>query len=376
MIVRINIIISILFLVIVFSGTNQVNAARGDTLLNGLKIETKIHYGSVFPHNSGVAFVLDKNIKEVEFTLSTESKDRHIWEQLYRNPRYGIGYNFTNLGNKELLGDVHTVFGFIDMPFYRSKNYFSVSYQIDMGLSYFTTTFEPYTNPLNHIVSSPLNVYLGLDFIARYKLNKTNELKIALELTHNSNGKTRTPNLGLNAVTLSGAWIYSIKPSQPIKNNLSISKFRKHDIVFLLNFGGKRDDNLHENVYLVSSIIGDYSYFFSPRFAFGVGADGFYDGALAQHRKFSEGVAQNSSDNFQLGAHIGMKARYGRMTVLLDTGHYVVANYYRHGKVYSRLGLRYAVTDNVLFNLTLKAHITIADFIEWGIGYRFNTKGQ
>jgi hypothetical protein len=80
-------------------------------------LRQKCIYGSVFPHNSGVLYLLERNLSGAEFTLSTASKGRHQWEQLYRNPKYGIGYNYTNLGNPEILGNLHAFFGFIDIPF-------------------------------------------------------------------------------------------------------------------------------------------------------------------------------------------------------------------------------------------------------------------
>jgi hypothetical protein len=366
--------VRLLIVFIAFQKTASASQSPLDSL-NGLWFEAKMHYGSVF-HNSGVLYLLERNLSGAEFTLSTASKGRHQWEQLYRNPKYGIGYNYTNLGNPEILGNLHAFFGFIDIPFHVPRRNATFSYKVDFGLGYFSKTYDPYENPLNHVVSSSYNVYIGLDFIGRYRITKNNDIKASLELTHCSNGKVRTPNLGINTITLSAAWLYSIKPYTQPRRTIPEFDYRKHFIEFFLNTGGKRDDNMRKEVFLVSSIVADYYYAYSSKYAFGFGFDGFYDGSLSQHREYFQNTQPDNSVNYQLGAHIGFRARYGNMFILLNAGHYLSYKYIRHGPVYSRIGLRYALNNSVMLNLTLKAHNTVADFIEWGIGYRINTKGK
>ncbi len=364
----------VVWLLLTIEGTHIL--AQPDSVFNGCRLELKYQYGAVYPHHSSVEYVLGSNIQGFEINLSTQSTGRHMWEQLYRYPRYGVAYSFLQLGNPEILGNLHALFGYVDIPFYRSEGNFSLNYQVDIGVGYFSKTFEPYENPLNMVVSSPYNVYIGLDFTGRYKLGRNQEIKAGLELTHCSNGKTRSPNMGMNSITLSVAWLYSISPERPVTRMFVPEGYRKNFFELLANVGYKRDDNMKEETYLVSSLIGDYYYAFSPRYAFGAGVDFFYDGSIAQHQEFFDGVTpRDNSINYQYGAHVGFRVRYGRLFMSINAGKYIHADYVRNGYVYSRLGMRYALTDQIMLNLTLKAHSTIADFIEWGIGYRFNTKG-
>jgi hypothetical protein len=371
---RLVVLLSVFFTLII--NPLKLTAAKADSLLNGLQIETKVHYGFIYPHHSAIAYLLDGNISGLELNFSTESTGRHIWEELYRFPRYGLAYDFTNFSNPEILGYAHSLFAYIDIPFYLSENKFSINYQIDLGCSYLTKKYEIYENPLNLAISSSVDVYVGLNFNARFKVSGKHEIKTGLELTHRSNGKWHSPNLGLNTVTLSAAWLYSIKPSVPVIKRDKIEDYRRNCIEIIINAGAKRDDLLNEKLYLISSIIGDYYYALSPKYAFGSGIDFFYDPSLGPTKEYEEGEAAESSDNYQVGIHLGARVRYGRMSVLLNGGYYVWANYLKYSSIYSRLGLRYAITDNIMLNLTLKAHYAIADYMEWGIGYRFNSSGK
>ncbi len=363
----------LLFLVGLYLIANQsVCASIGDSTLNGLRIEGKMLYGFIYPHSSFIEYVLDRNIHGAEFLVSTGSTGRHSYEYLYRYPRYGAGYNFTNFGNAEVLGKAHALFGFCEVPFYRSNNRLNVNYKIDFGLAYNTVVYDVYENPLDHSISSKFNGFVGFDFNATYSLSNRNHIKLGFELTHYSNGKAKSPNLGINAVTLTAAYLYDLKPFKPLAENLVAKPlYDKHVVDIVWNNGYKRDDMLNEKLYHISTLVADYYYCFAPKYGFGGGVDFFYDASLAPTKEFEEKVEANSSDNYQFGAHLGAMARYNNFGVLLETGHYIHAPFHKYSAFYSRFGMRYAIKGRVILNFTIKAHYAIADYIEWGIGYRF-----
>lgn len=355
---------------------NVVSAAQPDSLINGLRIEGKLHYGFVLPHSSAIQYLIQHHSSGAEITLSTQSNGRHAWESLYRYPRYGIGYNYNDFRSKEVLGAAHSIFGYIDIPFYSSPTPLSLNYQVGFGFSYFPQRYHHSENPLNLAISSPLNYFVAFDLIGRYKINKTNEIKTAIELTHYSNGKTKSPNFGLNNMAFSVAWLHSLVPEYALKTiDYSKLPYKKHAIDLFANAGGKRDDRLTDTIYLISSFVADYSYSVSPKYSFGGGLDFFYDATLGITKENrNEGISQ-SEDFIQAGAHLGFTVRYNRLNIVFQAGHYLYATYLKYSPVYSRIGLRYVLAKNIMLNFTLKSHLAIADFIEWGIGYRFNTGG-
>jgi hypothetical protein len=351
-------------------------ASIGDSLLNGLRIEGKVNYGFIFPHHSLIEYLLDGNIYGGEVLLSTGSINRHLWEELYRNPRYGIGYNFTNYNNEDVLGKAHAIFGFCEIPFFRPKHNFLVNYQIDFGLAYNTKVFDIHKNPMNQAISSRVNAFVGFDANMVFRINTSNFLKLGLDMTHYSNGKMRSPNLGINTVMLSAAWAYSILPEHVPLHEIPVVLNRRHIVEALFNQGLKRDDMLNEKLYHVSSVVCDYFYAYSLKYAVGGGMDFFYDGSLAPTKEHEEKIPAQKSDDYQCGAHMGFMVRYGNYSVILNIGHYIVAPYHKYSAVYNRFGMRYAINGRYMLNFTVKAHYAIADYVEWGIGYRFNTKGK
>ena len=60
----------------------------------------------------------------------------------------------------------------------------------------------------------------------------------------------------------------------------------------------------------------------------------------------------------------------GNIMLSLHMGGYILPNYKEDGYFYHRINSRYKINDNLFFNLGLKSHWAVADFIEVGIGFK------
>lgn len=361
------------FFAIIFATNSEILiATRADSILNGVKFEANAQYGFILPHHEGIKYIVDRNIMSFDLCLTTESNYRNLWEELYRFPRYGFGYNFKNFGNELFLGKAHSLYAFIDIPIKHSENGFFSSYSLEFGPTLINKFYDNQSNPLNQAISKNLNVYVGLEFLSHYKVKDKYEILLGLQLTHYSNGKVRTPNMGLNTISLSTGLTYDIVGDYSLKKKNIINSYPKHTVDFICGFGYKRDDFLNEKLFLTNSIIADYNYFFTPKYAFGGGLDYFYDASIGVNKEnLDEGIAEKS-DNYRAGAHLSLTARYNKLSLLIGFGRYFYCTYYRYSYFYNRLGIRYAISNKLVLNLSLKAHYAIADFVEWGVGYRFN----
>jgi len=114
----------------------------------------------------------------------------------------------------------------------------------------------------------------------------------------------------------------------------------------------------------------DYKYVPWMKYSFGAGIDVFYDQSLGPNKVGDLGGTYSESDLYQLGLHVGFYSRYSKLNILMQLGTYLHANYYKYTRIYSRIGIRYEIYNNLLLNFSLKAHRAIADYLEWGIGYR------
>jgi hypothetical protein len=346
----------------------------GDTLklLNNLRLGVEAHYGYVYPHHSSIAYSLESRIASLELNVTTDTYGRGLWDELYRFPRMGAGYFYTSLGNNDVFGHAHALFLFMDVPFSSRMKKFRSFYRIGFGAAWLTKTFDVETNPKNIAISSGINMYVNFRYSGRLRLNDRNEIAAGFGFTHFSNGKLATPNLGINCVTLHAGWYVDLVADRYSRIVADAKKkLKKHSVEVILSGGTKTDDQISGNYYLISSLVVDYKYVPWMKYSFGAGMDVFYDRSLGPNKVGDVGGTYNRSDLYQLGMHAGFYSRYSKLTIVMQLGTYLYADYYKYSRIYSRIGIRYEVWRNILVNFSLKSHRATADFLEWGIGYRF-----
>ena len=340
-------------------------------LINNLRLGVDMQYGSVLPHHASIEYALESNITGFEIHLTTDTYGRSDWDELYRYPRMGTGFLVTSLGNRKVYGTAEALFLFVDFPLNKRPRKLFAGYQVSFGLSHISKIYDVVENPLNMAISTRLNVYVNLRFNAKYVINPRNEIVASFGFSHFSNGKMSSPNQGINtgSFTLGYNYVISQPRHQKISHkNFTISKRHVGEVVF--SGGIKSDDQVNRRSYLISTLNGDYYYFFSRKYAAGLGTDIFYDQTLGPNMVAQNGGDYSTSDLFQCGVHVGLYAKYGKLYVIGNIGPYLYATFTKYARVYTRIGIRYEVTPHILLNLSLKAHYAIADYVEWGIGYR------
>jgi hypothetical protein len=131
----------------------------------------------------------------------------------------------------------------------------------------------------------------------------------------------------------------------------------------------------------------------------GLGIDAFYDGVYDGHEieyqrtflqvnkfenKLRAGISWQNEliiDRLTAGIHLGLylydpiknmepytEALHGAVHKGLIYGYNISKE---DGWLYSRASLKYAITNHVFAAVGLKTHLQKAEFIEWGLGYKF-----
>ncbi|MFO7656006.1 MAG: acyloxyacyl hydrolase [Bacteroidales bacterium] len=335
-------------------------------------IEPRVHYGNVLPFYDAIRYLVYDHAKGFELRIGFPAYGDDFWEKIYRYPVTGVGYSCWTLGNKEVFGVAHALYGYFDASLFRIKGYSVLNYQISFGASYLTEKFDVETNYLNRAIGSDINVYfrIGLDF--QLKLCERTSLRLESGFSHFSNGKVKSPNYGLNAFTASLGVNYLLghapetfkEPDLPSEN-----KPFSQSLVF--SAGSKVYDNLTGNRYFLSSFSYNIDWNWKHKRKLGIGADLFYDASIAEALAMEGILHENKADFLRIGIHGSHAIRYKKMMLGIDIGHYIYSKYTDLSLVYNRLSLQYLLTDHFLANVALKSHLAKADFIEWGIGYHW-----
>ncbi len=334
-------------------------------------IGSKLHTGLILPFYEALEYLVQDDIYAIDLSVNFPSYGKDYWEQLYRYPRPGVGFSCWSLGNNEVLGKAYSLYSFINIPFFVRREKFSFNYQISFGGAYLSKKFDVHENHLNRAIGSHANVYIRLGIDSKIKLSPRSELVIEAGTTHFSNGKTSSPNYGINAATLSLGYNYLIGDSHIPYQEQSIPEIGKRYVQTLLFSGGSKVyDNLSGEKYFFSSVSYNIERIINHKRKIGLGTDFSYDGSIREALASAEGVRENDfAKLIRLGLHASYGIQYKRILMRIQIGHYLYSKYIVLTPVYSRISVQYLITKNLLGSIGIKSHLGKADCLEYGIGY-------
>jgi opacity protein-like surface antigen len=309
---------------------------------------------------------------------------------------YGYTFNLLNLGS-EVAGYAIGAGGLV-MPQSGKYNYWILG----MGIGYLTKRYDEFGNPRNPAIGSHLNgmMHLGYHLDAGPYLNKWGwKMYAEAGMVHFSNANWRQPNFGINIPYLSiGAKrtlflasnnygkVIEIRPevegginnkSAPWKHieqigaipSRSCVKSPQHLVGFRL---GRRQIELDQRRTFVNAVL-EYNCEFprallGPRFR--VGANVFFDKSYMYSKFGLKSDAISLNDFTEVAITAGSHWEYGKWGFIADAGLYLFRPDDTKRRYYEGIGVSYKATQRVYLIARLKAHLSSADYMEWGVSYQ------
>jgi hypothetical protein len=339
-------------------------------------LTAKIHYGFVMPHHSFIEYLLANHLSSVEITYSSICKD-----SIYYKPEKGIGLFVTSLGNNKIFGNSVSLFSFYNYNIFHTRDdRLRSDFRIGLGLGYVSKIFDLYKNNTDLVISAHVNAFINLGVEFKYRITPGCNINFGVHLSHLSNGKMKAPNNGINLVTANAGIAYALnqKPERIRHNIRPITKSWMYEAIVA---GGMTVIAVHiPGKFFISTANINAFRQYHPKFRVGIGADFFYNQSVYTSLETGnlydwEGHKDyKKSDNISLGIHLAHEFCHNRLTYTIQMGSYLKSAMYGPGGLYHRIGIKYSVTDRLMLNLTLKTHWGIAEYIEWGLGYRLTRK--
>lgn len=389
------IILLLLFVQIsVFSQTLQNYAVKGDFI-----------YGNILKHTEHLNNLVKNPVMGAELAVEWQTMGEKPWHQYFGFPTIGVGLVGLDLGNPEMLGQLMAVYPYLNIKLLDLK-FLKVNIKGGAGASYLNKTFDNTATNLNDLntgnaaIGSHLNVYFagggnvevpfgsGFTAVAGYTWN------------HASNGSFYQPNSGINMLNASVGLKYCpvYKSNyQPVRKEIS-SMLQKFTVEVIASGGVRELYYKDDKMYPTGSLILGIYRQIGNNLRLGLGVDGFYDGVYDGTTKFRRTyLTTNEFENkIRIGVSLQPELVFGKLTAGFHLGLYLYnplrnLEPYAEAKVsplnkpliygydiekedgwfYTRASLKYAFTKHVFASLGLKTHLQKAEFIEWGLGYRF-----
>lgn len=346
-------------------------AAAGQRASKPFIIESKFHAGLNLPFYKALDYLIEEDLYAFDIACSFPATGKDQWEKLYKYPRPGFGYTFWTLGNSKVLGNAHALYGFISIPVIRKTETIRFNIQTSAGVALIPMKFDVLQNHLNRAIGSSGNIYIRLGFDARKRLTPRTELIVEAGTTHFSNGKTRSPNYGINTGSVSVGMNYLFNQKHFHIDDPEIMPFSK-ELIQSISFsaGSKTYDNLLNNRYISSSLSYNIERYVKHTGKAGLGADIFYDGSIAEALSSEAGVPEEDKTKlFRIGLHGSYTLRYKQFLGGFQLGHYIYSKYRVLTNIYNKISLQYMLTRNITASASIRSHWGKADALEYGIGY-------
>jgi len=353
---------------------------------------SRYHAGWVLPTND---FLKGENMKgapinsfhALSFSYGVQTVGQKEWHYVLNFPYYGISFYNANFFDSKELGYPTALYGFLGIPLKRwGRNTFG--YELGFGLTYNWEPYNPYTNPFNVAIGSHQTVYVDANLFYKYRLSSGWHLKGGLGFSHFSNGATKQPNNGLNLLSPYVEVSYNLR-KQPVLIRREVAAWKpNYELALQLGAGKKQevyrdqdDEELQsvEAFHLVNvsaAMLRQVSW----KNKYGLGLDLSYDsqaGVSVKYRSDAMPEIKKSdilTDRMMFGIFGAYEFCIDRLSVASYLGYYALRKEFEDQTpaVYQKFGLKYHFRNNMYIGILVRAHnLSIADYIEWNVGYRF-----
>lgn len=389
-----------IFLVFIFTASAQYTP--GDSLSLAQKIKNfnpksrKIYRSLEIIQNTGSHLYtgtqlnnfLEYGFASIDVRYSWQSTEEQEWARKTYYPKFGFGVYTGFLGDPKTFGNPSAIYGFMNYNLFRVSRTQYADMSLAVGLTYDLAKFDAEENPMNDAIGSRVTVFFDLKMGLVYQMTRELDMLYGLSLSHFSNGRTFTPNLGLNMLGLYIGTRYNYNRDQrklnrnPYTTEVLPARYRKPEKDYTLFRESKNAISLYGAIgtvqnyedevadaatvkhrYTTNSVVLDYEYSWNGVHGISAGIDYFCDPSL-------KGIYPDLEDFSLFGIHAGYDFNIWRFTSKIQVGTYLSDNRGK-GRIFLRPSLRYNISKHFFAQVGLKTRKgASADWVEWGIGFK------
>lgn len=352
---------------------------------NNYQIELRTHYGFYLHHHFELEH-FNAHFPSFELAVQRSTFGRQRWESLYDYPIVGVAAFYSGMGNFEEIGQVFALYPFISFPLNTNVEN-RLNFRLGMGLAYLTNKYDPVENYRNFAIGSHLNAAASLYLDYRRVISPRFTFIASGGLTHFSNGSTKTPNFGLNILTAAAGLTWYIDRPNPYldKKFLPILRLfeydnKRHLSVEIIQSFGTRDmsQQLGKRFYVSNTAV-NILLPVGMKGKAGLGLEVTYDASdkgVLDQRAAIEGVDfyESNFDLLKPGVSAVYEMMLSRTSFIFQFGFHLAGAEKSDGLAFEKLGVKYHFTNQLFGSIALTAHGGRADFIGYGVGYRWDYK--
>lgn len=329
--------------------------------------------GFLMPHSVSMPHMATHTLG-AEFAWQFNGLGNPYSDSLYKHIDWGLSLYYNYFGKHNINGNTIALIPYVQVRLFNHKHS-ETMIKLGAGLGYYTAIFDPKINPKNRAMSSRINGSMQIAFLNIRPLSKNLDLLYGIGMTHFSNANFNRPNLGINTPQLNLGLNFKSSNIRPYRFATDTGKLAtQYYFETRVGVGSKTatiSDPTRRSVYTLGLTQGIG---ITPIRSARIGLDLYYD-KLDPYIVFNPDSKTNFQfkDAFEAAIKGGYEYYFGNIAFYLDLGYYLYKPE-NVGKLnyYISIGLNYNY-KKFLVGVRLKSHAANADFVDWCVGYRFNT---
>ncbi len=330
----------------------------------------KFHYGYILPHHESMEYIIKDRIPAVDIMIGLPLLGRQKWQQLYNYPTIGGGFYHAKLGNPEVLGTANSLYIFMTSPYFKIKKN-SFDYNVSLGLSYLSKSFDYKDNLYNFAIGTPLNIHVNFNFEHKYQITDKITLFSGVGFTHYSNGAYKMPNYGLNVISTTVGASYLFAKNKPERIKSEIPNFiKKYEFQISSAVGLNGGYPISADLYFLSELSVSFGRQYSHKRGWAFGAELFYNDKKANYFIADE-IDYTKKDLLHLGVFVSYDIILGKITFSIQPGVYLFKKFEDGKPIYEKISLKYKFSKHFFCNLSIIAYYANAQYANTGFGFYF-----
>lgn len=336
-------------------------------------VEVSFLRGNVLPHTTDL-YHLQGHADGVMLSFLKQTHGKDEWHSAYNFPDYGVYLEYQNYNN-DFLGKVYAA-GVQYNFYFLNRN---LKLKLSQGIGYATHPYDKVDNSKNKAFGSTLmaNTNIGLFYKKEHLLDKFG-LQAGFLFTHFSNGRTKSPNSGINSFLLNLGINYDCSK---VSNKPRDSRWVKKDFSEPIRYNIVLRSGFNESPVIGSGQHPFYhiGFFVDKRFnrksALQLGADLFLTNSFKDFIKyksiaFPELNIDPNTDYKRIGVFVGYELFVNRISLEGQVGYYVYRPFVNDIAIYDRVGFKYHINNQWFASFSVKTHMFLAEALEFGVGVR------
>lgn len=337
--------------------------------------EVGLYLGRVIKHNKRFTIPITEPSFLFEASLYQWKNGQEDWHHSLLYPQIGLSAQYVHFGDSDILGRGVSIIPNVILATGRSSER-GLTIRLGMGLAYLTRPYDVINNPGNIAIGSNINNVTNLYINYRSPIGANSYLAIGGGLTHFSNGKFKSPNVGVNILAAQLSYQYTLQPFKKMEMTTGPKSYPKHFAIYKFSMGAHdigKGSPTHP-VYLHNLA---YAYSISKVSLLWMGMTYAFSRAEYHNMLFSgyNGNTLKKSDASDFSVLIGYELRIGKIGLMGQTGLYLYDPGFNSSPHYFKLGFNYYLFEmlnhlDVFVFTNIKSHLEVADYFELGVGLR------